>query len=77
MAMGLNELKLSEWILIDSDYPAQTARKRELLANRHEDVFMALPDSAESGREVLETLASHLTVHFPAWFVMQKGFWII
>jgi len=68
MAMGLNELSLCDWIEIDSEYPRQLARKRELLSLRHSEVFCALPDMEDAASEVLEILAEHLALTFPQYF---------
>lgn len=65
LSMGLMALKPEEWIEVDDDLAADLAEKQRLLAERHGDVFAALPGSEAGQREVLELLATHLTEHFP------------
>lgn len=73
LTLGLTALRLEDWIEIDAHYPRDLNLKRELLAQRHGEVFAALPGSAEPSREALELLARHLTERFPGWFERRDG----
>jgi Haem-dependent oxidative N-demethylase, alpha subunit-like len=69
MAMGLIAQPLAALFEIDSDYAEQMALRRQLLAERHAEVFGALEESARARRALLDLLATHLPEHHPAWFV--------
>ena len=43
MAMGLTTVPESAWFEIDACYADEMAERRRLLAERHDDVFGALP----------------------------------
>jgi hypothetical protein len=66
--MGLQPLDLAEWIEIDHTYATQMAQKRGLLAERHGEVFQALPEALEASQEILRLLLDHLPQHFPHLF---------
>jgi len=68
LRMGLSSLDLDDWIEVDERMPADLAEKRRLLADRHEDVFAALPSADAGTREVLELLATHLPIAHPHVF---------
>ncbi len=68
MQMGLVAQDPGALIEIDEHYPAEMAERRRLLAERHHDVFAALPGSEAACAEVLETLATMLPARFPGWF---------
>ena len=68
MAMGLTSSPVADWIELDDLYDAEMAERRALLADRHGDVFAALPTSDDARREVLEVLTGHLPVRYPDWF---------
>jgi hypothetical protein len=68
MAMGLTSCKAADWIELDDRYDAEMAERRTLLAERHQDVFAAMPVSEDARREVLEHLADHLPSRYPDWF---------
>jgi hypothetical protein len=68
MAMGLTACRAEDWIELDERYFAEMAQRRTLLAERHTDVFAALPVSDDAGAEVLEFLAGHLLARYPGWF---------
>lgn len=70
--MGLKDLRLDDWIEIDTHYPEQLDSKRRLLDQRHTEVFAALPGSEESSGEVLQLLVEHLCRRFPNWFVRHE-----
>ena len=69
MAMGLIAQPLSALFEIDCNYAAEMALRRELLAERHGEVFGALDESAEARRATLDLVVRHLPQHHPAWFV--------
>jgi hypothetical protein len=48
--------RTTEWLLADEEGTEQIALKRQLLADRHEDVFQALPGAEDVGQEILECL---------------------
>jgi hypothetical protein len=66
--MGLMALKPADWIEIDDDLAAILAAKRLLLAERHDEVFAALPGTEKAGAEVLALLAEHLPRRFPTQY---------
>jgi hypothetical protein len=66
--MGLMALKPADWIEIDDTLAATLLAKRRLLAERHDDVFAALPGTEASGAEVLALLADHLPRRFPTQY---------
>lgn len=68
MAMGLIARPLEVMIEIDRDYGEQMALRRSLLAERHGDVFAAMPCSAAACSATLALLARHLCEHHPDWF---------
>jgi hypothetical protein len=63
--MGLLALDPADWIEIDASFAAELRLKRQLLAERHEACFLALPGSEAGGAETLEMLAAHLPARFP------------
>ena len=64
-AMGLVALDLDDWIEIDADMPSDLSLKRDLLANRHKEVFESLPEALAASQEVLDLLVEHLARRFP------------
>lgn len=68
MAMGLTAIPASEWIEIDSTYPAQIAERRRLLRERPAEVVAALPGTEAIQQELLDSLAAHLPARYPDWF---------
>lgn len=71
MAMGLIARPPEALIEIDADYGEQMAERRRLLAERHGDVFAALPSSAPARRATLAMLARYLAAQFPHWFALN------
>ncbi len=74
MAMGLTASKAEDWIELDDRYVAEMAERRALLAERHGDVFSALPASDDARVEVLELLSRHLPARYPDWFRLDGTF---
>ncbi|HEX2116614.1 MAG TPA: DUF3445 domain-containing protein [Alphaproteobacteria bacterium] len=68
LQMGLLALKPDDWIEIDDTLAATLLAKRRLLAERHDDVFAALPGTEAAGAEVLDLLAEHLPRRFPTQY---------
>ena len=68
MAMGLQAAPPDELVEIDEHYKSELTERRDLLANRHADVFAAEPGSTEARAEVLDTLVSLLPRRYPDWF---------
>lgn len=64
-AMGLKALSLEKWLEIDEEFIFHLQCKAQLLTNRYEDVFVALPGTQAAQEEVLQLLTEHLTTHFP------------
>ena len=60
MAIGLKALDLAEWIEPDEHLAGELAEKRQLLAERHSEVYAERPDSGPAQAEVLALLAEHL-----------------
>ena len=68
LQMGLMALKPRDWIEIDETLAATLLAKRRLLAERHDEVFAALPGTEAAGAEVLDLLAEHLPKRFPTQY---------
>jgi len=68
MAMGLLSCAEADWIELDDRYPEEMAERRVLLAERHGEVFAAIPGSEAARAEVLDLLARHLPERHPGWF---------
>lgn len=68
LQMGLMALKPDDWIELDDTLAAALLAKRRLLAERHDEVFAALPGSEDAGAEVLALLAEHLPRRFPTQY---------
>ena len=66
--LGLQPLALADWIEVDQDFGAQLAYKAALLADQHEIVFSALPESLAAQKETLDLLVAHLLHYFPAMY---------
>lgn len=73
LAMGLMALDLERWIEVDERYAEELAEKERLLAERHGDVFAALPGSETAQRETLVLLLDHMTRHFPDLVRFHEG----
>ncbi|MBE9060514.1 DUF3445 domain-containing protein [cf. Phormidesmis sp. LEGE 11477] len=63
--MGLQPLKLKDWIEIDENFVSQLGYKAWLLAHRYEDVFVSCPETQPAQQECLDLLTTHLIQHFP------------
>jgi len=72
-AMGLMALKPEAWIEIDGRYAADVAEKRRLLAERHGEVFAALPEAETASRELRDLVSDHLLTRFPERFAHDGG----
>jgi hypothetical protein len=68
LQMGLMALKPEDWIELDETLGATLLAKRRLLAERHGEVFAALPETEAAGAEVLALLADHLPRRFPTQY---------
>jgi hypothetical protein len=53
LAMGLARVSETEWLVLDDERPAELAERARLLAERHDEVFAALPGTEAAGEEVL------------------------
>jgi hypothetical protein len=73
MQMGLVAQDPRDLIEIDARYPDEMTERRRLLAERHAEVFAALPGSDAACAEVLERLATLLPDRFPDWFAGGDG----
>jgi len=63
LSMGVHPLDLATWLILDDRFDAELALKAQLLAERHDDVFLARPGSEAAGREVLDLVTAWLTTH--------------
>ena len=63
--MGLTAVDARDWIALGPDAREQLVEKRRLLAERHAEVFAALPGTEEAGAEVADLLFDHLPSRFP------------
>lgn len=73
MAMGLIAQDPAELVELDEHYAAEMAERRVLLAERHGEVFDALPGSEAACAEVLARLVDLLPRRFPDWFALSGG----
>jgi hypothetical protein len=53
LAMGLARVPEAGWLVVDDERPGELAERARLLAERHDDVFAALPGTEAAGEEVL------------------------
>jgi ribosomal protein S18 acetylase RimI-like enzyme len=60
LAMGLARVPEAEWLVLDGERPAELAERRRLLAERHDEVFAALPGTEAAGAEVLGLVTAWL-----------------
>ena len=58
--MGLRTIPEDRWLERDERRDDELALKRQLLAERHDDVFAALPDTEAPGAEVLDLVRAAL-----------------
>ena len=63
--MGLVAIDARDWIALGPDARGQLIEKRRLLAERHAEVFAALPGTEAAGAEVVDLLFDHLPRRFP------------
>jgi hypothetical protein len=66
--MSLTATPDSAWFELDARYPDEMRQRRELLAERYDEVFAALPGSEAARAETLELVVANLTRTHPAWF---------
>jgi len=69
MAMALTTVPESAWFEIDARYVEEMSERRRLLAERHDDVFGALPASDAARTETLREIVANLTTYARRWFV--------
>jgi len=74
LSMALVPLDPKDWIEPDEYLVSDLAEKERLLAERHPEVFIALPEAMPGSKEVLELLVEHLPTHFPDLYGRQ-GDW--
>jgi hypothetical protein len=65
LAMAVKPLDAADWIEIDHDLGADLAVKRDLLTNRHADVFAEVEGSRAAQAEALAELIAHLSAFHP------------
>ena len=68
MSMSLTTVPESAWFEIDDRYNDEMAERRDLLKERHDDVFAALPGSDAARAEALREIVANLTIHATQWF---------
>lgn len=68
MAMSLTTVSESAWFEIDDRYLDDMAERRDLLNERHDDAFAALPCSDAARGETLRETVANLTLHAAQWF---------
>jgi dimethylamine monooxygenase subunit A len=71
LKLGLQPLKLEEWIEIDQELSDCLRLKAELLHDRRSEVFGGLPGSEAAQREVLNLLLEHLPQRFPEVYQLE------
>lgn len=65
LSLGLQPLKVEDWIEIDDQFVPYLQRKTELLTTNYAEVFASLPGTQSAQQEVLELLIDHLLRYFP------------
>lgn len=68
MAMSLTTVPESAWFEIDERYLDEMEERRDLLNERHDDVFGALPCTDGARNETLREIVANLTAHAAQWF---------
>ncbi len=71
LAMALAPLDPNDWIEPDEHLGADVAEKERLLAERHPELFIALPEATPGSEEVLAFLADYLPTQFPGLYERQ------
>jgi hypothetical protein len=64
--LGYRPLDLADWFVIDTDYERMLEGKRQLLADRFDDVFRAELGAEAGSGEVLAAIVDNLKTHHPA-----------
>ena len=72
MAMALTTVPEDAWFEIDARYGDEMAERRRLLAEQHEQVFSALPESDAARAETLREVVANLTTYVPQWFARDR-----
>lgn len=65
MHIGARVLDLNNWIEIDAFYNEDIELKKKLLAERHDRVFVSVPEGDDGSREVLAEFLKYLPSRFP------------
>lgn len=73
LKVGLKALSLVDWLAIDATFQAQLAEKARLLGDRHQDVFVSLPDTQAAQQEALDLVSQHLLQYFPNIYQSQEN----
>ena len=68
MAMDLVTVPEAAWFEFDCRYLSEMEEKQRLLATAYDDVFAAMPISADAAKEALDLILASLTLHHPDWF---------
>ena len=68
VSMGLRAMDLDTWIEIDEHFESEIDQKKQLLKDKHDLVFAALPEGLAGSVETLEMLSEYLPKHFPERF---------
>ncbi len=66
--MGLTAIATRDWIELGADLREVLVLKRRLLAERHDDVFAALPGSEAAGAEIIDALFDFLPKRYPTQY---------
>ncbi len=65
LSMGLSRVDSNRWLLPDEHRVRELAERHRLLADHHDDVFSASPDSEHAGREALSLIRAWFAEHRP------------
>jgi hypothetical protein len=60
LKMGVQPLDLATWLVPDAAHDTEMALRRQLVDERHEEVFAALEDTEDAGAETLSLLCATL-----------------
>jgi len=65
LAMGIKPLDLANWLEVDADFTVYLDAKKQLLTNRHADVFAEVEGSRPAQAELLAALVENMSQFHP------------
>ncbi len=74
LRLGLKQIKFSEWLQYEPDYPIRIGQKKQLKQKEGKRVLNALPQSKSAQLELLELLLEHIKQYHSDNFEVTKEF---